>query len=346
MNNMQYKLSDLIKNVDAVAIKGDPDCLISGVCTIQHSQPGHIAFLTNSLYRKYLAATQAAAVILLEADAASCPVNAVISKNPHYTYARIAAFFETQTPLAAGIHPSAVIGSECSIDPSAVIAANCVIGNKVKIAADVRIGPASAIGDEVEIGEATQIDARVSIYAKVKIGKRCRMLSGAVIGSDGFGFANQKGVWHKVPQLGRVIIGDDVDVGANTTIDRGAIEDTIIEDGVKLDNLIQVAHNVKIGAHTVIAGCVGIAGSSVIGKHCLIGGDSMIAGHVSIADQVILTGGTRVTKSIENAGIYSSGIIGAVSNQEFRKNNARFNRLENLMQRVKSLESEIKERKA
>jgi UDP-3-O-[3-hydroxymyristoyl] glucosamine N-acyltransferase len=174
------------------------------------------------------------------------------------------------------------------------------------------------------------------------MGRRCRIASGVVIGSDGFGFAYQSGVWHKVPQLGSVAIGDDVDIGANTTIDRGAVENTVIEDGVKLDNLIQVGHNVRIGAHTVIAGCVGIAGSTIIGKYCMIGGASNFAGHLSVADKVIITGMTAVTKSITEPGMYSSGIVGAVPNHEFLKNNARFHRLENLMQRVKELEAAVK----
>jgi UDP-3-O-[3-hydroxymyristoyl] glucosamine N-acyltransferase len=340
----QYKLSELINGLD-VTIKGDPDCLISGISPIQQSQPGHITFLTNSLYRKHLATTQASAVILTENDAEACAVNAIISRNPYFTYAKIAGYFADQSEVVTGIHPTVVVGNDSQIDSSAVINANCVIGSHVKIAANVVIGPGCIIADHVEIDESTILDARVTLYSKVKIGKRSRIASGAVIGSDGFGFANQKGVWHKVPQLGSVIIGDDVDIGANTTIDRGAIENTVIEDGVKLDNLIQVGHNVHIGANTIIAGCVAIAGSTVIGKNCMVGGATCFAGHISIGDNVMITGMTAVTKSIHEPGIYSSGIVGAVPNHEFRKNNARFHRLENLMQRVKDLEAALKERK-
>lgn len=341
-NKAQYKLAELINGLD-VTIKGNPDCLISGVSPIQQSLPGHITFLTNALYRKYLTNTQASAVILTDADVAVCPVNAVISSNPYYIYAKIAAFFnETPVTPPSGIHPAAVIGEETEIDSSAYIAAKCIIGNRVKIAANVSIGPGCVIGDDTEIGEATQLDANVTVYHKIKIGKRTRIASGVVIGSDGFGFANQKGVWHKVPQLGSVEIGDDVDIGANTTIDRGAVENTVIEDGVKLDNLIQVGHNVRIGTNSIIAGCVGIAGSAVIGKNCMIGGATCINGHITIGDNVMITGMTAVTKSVLEPGIYSSGIVGAVPNQEFRKNNARFNRLESLMQRVKTLEITLK----
>jgi UDP-3-O-[3-hydroxymyristoyl] glucosamine N-acyltransferase len=340
----QYKLADLITGLD-VTIKGNPDCLITGVSPIQQAMDGHITFLTNSAYRKHLADTKASAVILAEKDAADCHTNAIISRNPYFIYAKIAEFFTETTELAAGIHPSVVMGEGAEVHPSAVIAANCVLGRRVKIAANVVIGPLCHIADDAEIDEQTVLDARVTIYHKVKIGKRTRIASGAVIGSEGFGFANQKGVWHKVPQLGSVVIGDDVDIGANTTIDRGAIENTIIANGVKLDNLIQVGHNVVIGANTIIAGCVAIAGSTVIGKNCMVGGKTSFAGHIEITDNVMLTGMTAVTKSITEPGIYSSGIVGAVPNSEFRKNNARFHRLANLMERVKTLETILKEKK-
>jgi UDP-3-O-[3-hydroxymyristoyl] glucosamine N-acyltransferase len=339
---MQYSLSELIQGLDAV-IHGDPHCVITGICPIQQSQAGQITFLSNPLYRQYLSATTASAVILSEKDLPFCPVNAVVSANPYYTYAKIAGFFAEHEINLIGIHPSAVIGVGCDIDPTANIAANCVIGKRVKIAAHTFIGPGTILGDDVVIGEGSHLAARVSILHKVKIGKSVRIASGAVIGSDGFGFANQKGTWHKVPQLGSVIIGDGVDIGANTVIDRGAIEDTVIEEGVILDNLIQVAHNVHIGAHTIIAGCVAIAGSTVIGAHCMVGGGTCFAGHITICDYAVITGMSAVTKSITEPGMYSSGIVGVVPNQEFRKNNARFHRLGNLMQRVKNIELALKD---
>lgn len=337
----QYKLAELVNGLNAT-IKGNPDCLITGISPIQQSSPGHITFLNNSLYRKHLSNTQASAVILSDKYATDCPVNAVISSDPYYIYAKVAAFFDEPSAVIPGIHPSVVMGPGCEIDKSASVGANCVMGKHVKIAAGATIGSGCYIGDFVEINEATHLDANVTIYDDVKIGKRTRISSGVVIGSDGFGFANQDGIWYKVPQLGGVSIGNDVDIGANTTIDRGAIENTVIEDGVKLDNLIQVGHNVRIGAHTVIAGCVGIAGSAVIGKHCMIGGAARIAGHITICDKALITGATGVNKSIHEPGVYSSGIVGVVSNQEFRRNNARFHRLENLMERVKTLELALK----
>ena len=341
MKIKKFRLSELVKDLD-VTIQGDPECVITGISPVQQAQAGHITFLTNSHYRKYLPATQAAAVILKQEDADECKVNAVISTNPYYTYARIAGYFDVAPCAQHGVHPSAVIGKDCDIHASASIGPNCSIGDGSTIAAEAVIGPNCTIAENVAIGAGSRLDAGVTIYRGVTIGQRCRLASGVVVGSDGFGFANDKGVWHKVPQLGGVEIGDDVEIGANTTIDRGAVENTVIEQGVKLDNLIQVGHNVRIGAHTVIAGCVGIAGSTNIGKYCMIGGASNFAGHLSVADKVIITGMTAVTKSITEPGMYSSGIVGAVPNHEFLKNNARFHRLENLMQRVKSLETTLK----
>lgn len=338
---MQIKLADLIKNLD-VTLKGDPECLIRGVATLQHAQEGQISFLTNAVYRKQLAETKASAVILSSADADECKTNAIICRNPHFIYAKIAEYFEKHIQVTAGVHSSVVIGADCQIHPSVKIAAQCVIGDRVTIGENVIINSGTTVGDDCVIADAAKIDTRVTIYHNVKIGKRTHILSGAVIGSDGFGFANEKGHWHRVPQLGAVVIGDDVSIGANTTIDRGAVEDTIIENGVKLDNLIQVGHNVHIGANTIIAGCVAIAGSTTIGKNCMVGGATCFAGHITICDNVMFTGMTAVTKSITEPGIYSSGIVGAVPNHEFRKNNARFHRLENLAQRVKTLESELK----
>src|SRR3990167_1129400 len=343
-NKRQYTLSELTHGLD-VAIKGDPSCIITGVSVLHHAERGHISFLINSLYRKHLTTTQASAVILSEKDSDACMVNAIICANPYYVYAKVAEFFTFSTPPIPGIHPTAVIGSYTHIDPTTSVGAYCVIGRHVNIAARVVIGAGSIIGDFSSIDEDTQLDARATIYSKVTVGKRTHIASGAVIGGDGFGFANKDGEWYKIPQLGGVCIGDDVDIGANTTIDCGAVDNTVIENGVKLDNQIQVAHNVKIGAHTIIAGCTGIAGSAMIGKNCMIGGASMILGHITIADSVMITGNTGVNKSIDEPGMYSSGVVGVVTNREFRKNNARFHRLGNLMQRIKMLESSLQKLK-
>lgn len=335
----QYTLADLVHGLD-IKIKGDPHCIIEGVCTIQNARPSHLTFLTNPLYKKYLVKTQAAAVILSDEDAENCPVNALITRNPYYAYSRIAQVFDTKNPIEKGIHATAVIGENSQIHPSARIGAYCVLGRHVVIGAGVILGPHCVIGDESSIGDDSKLDARVTIYHQVQLGNRVQLASGVVIGSDGFGIAKQNGVWHKVPQLGRVILGDDVEIGANTTIDRGAIEDTVIEKGVKIDNLVQVGHNVRVGENTAIAGCVGLAGSSSIGKNCLIGGGTGVNGHITVADNTVITGMTAVTKTISQSGIYSSGAGGLMTNLEWKKNSARLNRLEKLIQRVKNLERE------
>jgi UDP-3-O-[3-hydroxymyristoyl] glucosamine N-acyltransferase len=342
MSKRHYTLAELTVGLD-VTIQGDAHCLVHGVSTIQQAQPGQITFLMNPLYKKYLADTKAAAVILSAPEAEHCPVNAVISRDPYYTYAKIAAFFEDKPVQQPGIHPTAVIGEGCQIDPTASIGPHCVIGNQVKIAAHAVIAPSCIVGDLTEIGENTRLEARVTLYHQIMIGQRVIIASGTVIGGDGFGLAKHAGVWHKVPQLGRVVIEDDVEIGANCAIDRGAIDDTVIEKGAKLDNQIQVGHNVRIGRNTAIAGCVGIAGSAVIGKNCLIGGGAGINGHITLADNIMITGMTAVTKSIREPGVYSSGVGGLATNLEWRKNSARLHRLEQLVQRVKTLELAIEE---
>ncbi len=338
---MSYSLAELTQGLDIV-IQGDPECRIHGVATLNQAQSGELAFLSNPLYKKYLPATQASAVILSADDAQVCLVNAIICKNPYFVYSRIATRFERKTKPLPGIHPTAVVGKNCSIDPSASIGAHCSLGDDVKIGPQALIGPNCVIGDHCEVGEGSQLHARVTLYHEVLIGKRVIIASGCVLGSDGFGFSKHQGVWHKVPQVGRVVVEDDVEIGANCAIDRGAIEDTVIGTGVKLDNLIQVGHNVRIGEHTAIAGCAGIAGSAIIGKHCLIGGGTGVGGHTTIADNVAVTGMTAVTKSIREPGIYSSGVGGLVTNQEWRKHSARVHQLARLVERVKTLEEALK----
>lgn len=339
---MSYSLAELTKGLD-VTIQGNPECIIHGVATLNQAQSGHIAFLSNPVYRKYLPATEASAVILSAEDAKSCLVNAIISKNPYFVYARIASLFEKKTKLNAGIHPTVVMGENCQIDPGATLAAYVVLGNEVKVAAGAVIGPHCTLGDGCEVGENSQLHANVSLYHQIKIGQRVTIASGTVIGGDGFGFAKHQGVWHKVPQIGRVHIDDDVEIGANCALDRGAIDDTYIGKGVKLDNLIQIGHNVTIGDHTVIAGCTGVAGSAVIGKHCMIGGGTGVGGHTVMADNVAVTGMTEVTKSIREPGIYSSGIGGLCTNQEWRKHSARVHQLGRLMERMKQLEQTLEQ---
>lgn len=343
----EYTLAELAEGLD-VTIQGDPQCIIRGVCTIQDGIKGQIAFLMNPLYKKYLSNTAASAVILLQEDAENCPVNALICRDPYYIYARIATYFDDKPYLGSGVHPTAVVGEGCKIDASASIGPHCVIGNHVNIGPRVTLHAGCVVGDFAEIGEESYFHPNVTVCHRTSIGKRVMIASGTVIGSDGFGMAKHRGQWHKVPQLGRVVIEDDVEIGANCAIDRGAIGDTVIEKGAKLDNLIQIGHNVRIGENTAIAAFVGVSGSTDIGKNGLIGGQAGFAGHLTIADNVVVTGGTAVSRSIREPGIYSSGVGGVVTNKEWRKNSARFNRLEKLVDRIKTLEAELvalKERK-
>jgi UDP-3-O-[3-hydroxymyristoyl] glucosamine N-acyltransferase len=316
-----YKLSQLAELLDA-ELHGDPNCVITGIATLQSANAQQISFLDNVRYRKYLSTTQAAAIILAPNELEHCQTHALVSKNPYLAYAKVAALFDPAAQAKPSIHPTAVIEENCQIHPTAIIGAGCVIGQGSHIGAHSRLW------------------ANVTIYHGVRIGERAIIHSGVVIGSDGFGFAQDKGVWRKVPQIGGVIIGDDVEIGANTTIDRGALENTIIENGVKLDNQIQIAHNVIIGAHTAIAGCVGIAGSTTIGKYCMIGGKASIGGHLTIADKVMIAGGSGIAKSITDPGVYSSALP-AEPAAAWRKNLARIYQLDDNARRLRELEKVV-----
>jgi len=238
------------------------------------------------------------------------------------------------------VHTSAVVGSGSHIDATASVGANCVLGDRVQIGAHTTILPGTIISDDVSMGERVLLYPHITVYANTVIGNDVTVHSGAVLGSDGFGYAKHEGGWQKVPQLGRVCIGDHVHIGANTTIDRGSLGDTVIESHVILDNLIQIAHNVRIGAYTAVAGCVGIAGSVTIGKYCMIGGGTGIAGHLTIADGVVITAKGEVTKSIKQSGVYSSGTC-LQANQDWRKSVVHFRQLDKLVRRLKSLEEKV-----
>ena len=336
---MKYTLDELAKHVSA-EVKGDPSYVIEGVGTLHHADSLQITFLTNSAYRKELSATKAGAVILSADDADKCPVNAIISQNPYAAYAKIAALLSPSEIFQAGIDQASHIADDAVISRTASIAAGVVIESGVKVAGNVRIGPNCVLQKNVEIGENSVLTANVTIAYDCYIGKRNLIHPGVVIGADGFGQAMDKGQWIKVPQLGRVEIGDDVEIGANTTIDRGAIENTIIEDNVKLDNQIQVAHNVKIGAHTAIAGCTAIAGSTKIGKHCRIAGMVGIVGHLEIADNVTVTAKSLVTGSIKTSGVYSAGTP-LEPTPQWRKNTVRFKQLDSMAKRLNQLEKQL-----
>ena len=316
---------------------GDPDCRIDRVDSLQHASAGAITFFANPRLKRQLQKTRASAVILQEEHLQDCPTHALVTDNPYLVFARIADLLNPPPAHEPGIHPTAVVSGTakldegCAIGPCTVIDEDCVIGN------NTYVGPNCSIQKACVIGDGCRILDRVTLCGKTVLGSRVTIHPGAVIGSDGFGLANEGTKWFKIPQLGGVQIGNDVEIGANTTIDRGTLGDTVLEDGVKLDNQIQVAHNVKIGSHTAIAACTGISGSAVIGKHCSIGGGVGIGGHIEIADHVKLGGMTRLTRSITEAGVYVSGTP-ALPYRKWLRNSALFSKLEELAGRIKKLE--------
>ena len=335
-----YSLSEIVAQLGG-RVLGDAGVRISQIATLEKAQPDQISFLTNSKYRGQLASTRAGAVILGEADADATGLPRIISDNPYAYFARVSALLNPLPEAKPGIHPTAVIGAGAKIDATASIAATAVIGEGARIGAFSVIGAGCCIGANVVVGSHARLYPHVLIYHGCVIGDNLIAHSGTVIGSDGFGFSMEAGHWIKIQQIGRVVIGNDVEIGANTTIDRGALDDTVIEDGVKLDNQIQVAHNVHIGAHTAIAGCVGIAGSTIIGKYCRIGGGAGISGHLQIADHVEIAAFTLIGKSIREAGSFT-GAFPFAKTEDWRKNAVHLRHLDDLVQRVKKLEQELK----
>lgn len=329
-------LADLI----GARLEGDPDCLIYGIASLENAKKGQLSFLSNQQYKKYLASTRASAVILSPQDAALCPVHSLISDNPRLTLVKVVQLFAKSEKPPKRIHPTAIIGEQCVIPTSVAIGPYVVIGDNVVMGENAVIEAGCVIGNDCRIGKDTTLKSRVTLYNKVQIGERTLIHSGTVVGSDGFGFANQAGSWIKMPHVGGVWIGDDVEIGANTTIDRGFLEDTTIGHGVIIDNLVQIGHNVSIGDRTAIAGCVGIAGSTTVGKGCLIGGASCIGGHLQIADEVHITATSAVNHSIQEKGVYASGLP-AKPVQVWRKNVARFNFLDNMAKRLRALEKAV-----
>lgn len=289
-------------------LRGDPEVRIQAVASLSSAGPGTLSFLSNPKLASQLLHTRAAAVVVDARSAANCPAAALISPNPHALFARIASLLYPEPAPTPGIHPSAVVDPEARIDASSEIGAHAVIGAGAVIGARCLIGPACLIGPQASIGADCRLVARVTVAQRSQLGERVLIHAGAVIGADGFGYAREGERWLKVPQIGAVRIGDDVEIGANTTIDRGAIDDTVLAEGVKLDNQIQVGHNVQIGAHTAIAACTGISGSTRIGARCMIGGGCGFAGHIVIADDVVITGMAMVSHSISEPGVYSNGI--------------------------------------
>jgi UDP-3-O-[3-hydroxymyristoyl] glucosamine N-acyltransferase len=340
-----YSLAEIAEIVGG-EVRGDESVRVSGLATLQGAEAEQLSFLANPAYEKHLAATKAAAVIVNDKSLDKCPTNAIIHENPYLAYAKLSHLWDKSAlnnQNSFSIHPSAVISDSATIHDRVNIAAGVVVGENVVIDSGTMIGANTVIGDDCLIGSNTQIAANVTLYHGVILGNDCIIHSGVVLGSDGFGFAPVNGEWLKISQLGGVVIGDSVEIGANTTIDRGALDNTVIEQGVILDNQIQVAHNVRIGQNTAIAACSAIAGSTVIGKNCIIGGASGIAGHLTIVDGVHITAMTMVIKSLNEPGIYSSG-TGVQTNAKWRKSIARLRQLDKMADRLKQLEKAVKEK--
>jgi UDP-3-O-[3-hydroxymyristoyl] glucosamine N-acyltransferase len=320
---------------------GDGNAVVDGVGTLADATPSQVSFLSNPAYREQLASTRAAAVVVAAAEVENCPVSALVADNPYASYAHIAALFDPRRPLNPGVHASASIDADARLGKDVHVGANAVIGPGCDIAEACVIGPGCVLTADCTIGAGTRLVANVTVCDGVAIGKRCIIHPGAVIGGDGFGLAFDSGHWVKIPQLGSVRIGDDCEVGSNTAIDRGAIGDTILGDDVRLDNLIQIAHNVEIGAHTAMAGMVGISGSTKVGEYCLFAGNSGAIGHIRIADRTTVNFKSVVTRNITEPGTTWSAALPARPLREWRRTAARIHRLEQLARRVFKLEKRL-----
>lgn len=336
-----FSLAELAERVQARLV-GDAEQKVVSVAPLDVAGPSQLAFCTLDRYLPRLRETRAGAVLLREPHLAHCPVNALVVADPYSAYAELATLLHPRVPHTPEIHASVVVGSGAHIGDGVYIAPNAVIGPGAVIESGCEIGAGSCVGQEAVVGEGSILGPRVVLGDRCRLGRRGILHAGAVIGADGFGFAPGGTGWKKVPQLGAVYLGEDVEVGANTTIDRGALENTVIGDGVKLDNLVHIAHNVHIGAHTVIAGCTAVAGSTIIGAHCVIGGQCAITGHIEICDGVTLLGMTGISNSIREPGVYASPLP-ARPVQAWRRNVARVMNLEELHKRVRELEKQMED---
>jgi len=331
------RLSDLAELYN-LKLEGDGDTLIEGVGTLSDATTTQISFLSNPAYREQLKTTGAGAVIVSASDAENCPVTALVADDPYVSYAEIAARFDPRRPLKPGVHASASIDSTATLGSNVYVGANAVIGPGCVIADACAIGPGCVLIADVKLGAGSRLIANVTVCEGVIIGKRTNIHPGAIIGADGFGLAFDQDHWVKIPQLGTVQIGDDCEIGANTTIDRGAIGDTIIENDVRLDNQIQIGHNVQIGAHTAMAGLVGISGSTKIGKYCMFAGSSGTVGHIQVADRTTVHFCSVITKSITQPGTVWSAALPAQPLRDWNRSVAHLRKLEKLARRVLKLE--------
>ncbi len=314
-------------------LRGDAATEIRGVATLAEAGPGQLGFLANPRYRAQLASTRAGAIVLRAGDADAFRGAALVAPDPYVAFARIATVYERMPAAAPGAHASAVVADGARVAASASIGPHCVVDAEAEIGEGAILGAHCIIGRGCVVGAQSRLVARVTLVQDVRLGKRVLIHPGAVIGADGFGIAFAKDHWEKVPQLGGVVVGDDCEIGANTTIDRGALGDTVLEEDVRLDNQIQIAHNVFVGAHTAMAGCAAVAGSARIGRYCLIGGAAGILGHLEVADRVTVTAMSLVTHSLREPGEYSSGTP-IQENRQWRRNAARFKHLDDFVRRI------------
>jgi UDP-3-O-[3-hydroxymyristoyl] glucosamine N-acyltransferase len=331
-----YTLGELAERLGA-QLSGDAGRPIDGLATLATAGPRQLTFLANRKYLAQLAQTAAGAVILHPDQAADCPADCLLTPQPYLTYARASRLFAPPSGSAAGVHPAAHVDATARVHPSASVAANAVLEAAVEVGEGAAIGAGCYLGAGSSVGARSRLQPQVVVYHGVQIGADCMIHSHAVLGADGFGFAPGEAGWEKIEQLGGVRIGDRVEIGACTTIDRGALEDTVIEDGVILDNLVQVAHNCRIGQNTAIAGCTGLAGSTIIGQNCTLAGGVGVAGHLEMCDNVHVTAMSMVTKSITRPGSYSSGTPMSAT-REWKRNAVRFGQLESIARRLASLE--------
>lgn len=338
MPQQGYTLEYIAQQIGA-EVKGDAACRVFAINTIQNAEKGDIAFLSNPKYQHFLSATNASAIILSHELAEQCSVNALVMSNPYLGFAKVAQLLDTTPKQPSGIHPSAIISDTASVHSGAAIGANAVIEAGAIIEDNVQVGAGCVIGENSCVQRNSRLFANVTLYHNVKVGQRAIIHSGSVIGSDGFGFANESGQWVKISQLGGVTIGDDFECGANCTIDRGAINDTVIGNDVKLDNLCHLAHNVEFGDHSAMAAYSGVAGSSKVGQFCTISGRVTILGHIELADGVHITAGSQVSKSLDK-GAYSSGSP-LMTNREWKRNVARLRQLDDMAKTIKTLQKEL-----
>ncbi|WP_374338909.1 UDP-3-O-(3-hydroxymyristoyl)glucosamine N-acyltransferase [Methyloversatilis sp.] len=337
---MAARLGDIVARLGG-ELHGDADLLVEQVAPLDSAGPAHISFLASPRYRGALSSSGAGVIIVPPADGEALTRAHIRTRNPYLYFARVAQMLNPEPATTGGVDAGASVHPSAALEPTAHVAVGAVIGAGAVVGAGARIGAGSVVGEGARIGAFSRLHPRVVIYPHCVVGERCILHSGAVIGADGFGFARESdGSWVKIPQIGRVLIGNDVEIGANTTVDRGALGDTVIGDGVKLDNLIQIAHNVRIGDHTAMAACSGVAGSAVIGRRCMIGGSANIMGHIDIADDVVVSAVSFATRSIRAKGVYT-GSVPSMEHREWTRNFSRLRQLDAMAERIRALEQQL-----